>query len=169
MTSFKVVAGYTLLAIVTLSLLLYSVTSDTVPSFWVGNYKLRYKDWGYIWDGNGVTFYPGADNTKEFRIDKPPWYDPELVNIESFYVMLLNAKSADGREGPVWIEVYINGAKVSAQIVYLQANGLSSFVMDVGPFIKFGETYTLMIRIVGNIPAHFGSIEYLILIRFAKD
>ena len=166
MTSFKVVAGYTLLAVVSLSLLLSTVRSNS--SFWVGNYVLRYKDWGYIWDQNGVTFYPGVDNTKEFRIDKPPWYDPELVNIESFYMMLLNAKSADGREGPVWIEVYLNGAKVSAQIVYLHPNGSSSFVMDVGPFIKFGETYTLMIRIVGNIPAHFGSIEYLILIKFAK-
>jgi len=165
MTSFKVVAGYTLLAVVALSLLLSAVKSNSIPSFWVGNYVLRYKDWGYIWDKNGVTFYPREDNTKEFTIDKPPYYDPEKVNIESFYVMLLNAKSADGREGPVWIEVYLNGAKVSAQIVYLHPNGSSSFVMDVGPFIKFGETYTLMIRVVGNIPAHFGSIEYLILIK----
>jgi len=164
MRNFKAVAGCTLLAVVTVSLLLSPVTSDTVSSFWVGKYIPRYKDWGYIWDGNGVTFYPGVDNTKEFTIGKPEYYDPEKVNIESFYVMLLNAKSADGREGPVWIEVYLNGAKVSAQIVYLHPNGSSSFVMDVGPFIKFGETYTLMIRVVGNIPAHFGSIEYLILI-----
>jgi len=163
MISFKVVAGCTLLAVVTVSLLLSTVTSDTVSSFWVGNYIPRYKDWGHIWE-NGVIFYPGVDNTKQFTIDKPQYYDPEKVNIESCYIMLLNAKSADGREGPVWIEIYISGLKVPGQIIYLQKNGAAGLVIDVGPFIKFGETYTLMIRNAGNIPAQFGSIEYLILI-----
>jgi hypothetical protein len=114
----------------------------------------RYKVWGYI--GQQVTIE--ADDRFSWKFELTP---TENYHTDSFFIMLLNGRSANGMEGPVWFEIYLNGAKVSAQIVYLHATGPRSLIMDINDFIQPYTSYTLQIVNTGKISAYFESIEFL--------
>jgi hypothetical protein len=116
--------------------------------------SVRYKVWGYI--GMQVTIGSRDKFSWNFQLTPTANY-----LTDSFFVMLLNGRSASGKEGPVWFEIYLNGAKVSSQVVYLHASGPTSLIMDINSFIQPFTSYTLEIYNRGDIPAYFESIEYL--------
>ena len=150
------------------------------------DWDMRVKKWGVV--GKDTNIPAGGEYVCYFTIESPTsiegFYiggDSVNVKVETFFIMLRNARTADrnGLEGPTWMQIVItaegaqgllgNEFSSNPQILYLHRSGGSSVLFDLGYLLDTDVKYTLHIKNLGvkggtSIDAVISSIEYLVVL-----
>jgi hypothetical protein len=188
----KLIVSLFLILVVTLAG--YTFVTGQVFQYEIGGYpkfwSFRLKTWNVV--GNETNIPAGKEYVFDFVIKSPPsplsyfsyrLYPPPNTKwiAETFFVLLLNARTADlhGLEGPTWMQIAVTGGSESGlpgngissfpQIIYLHKTGPSSLLLDLGYFLNTDVPYEMHVKNLGvtggaSIDAIFGSIEYFVVL-----